>query len=152
LKNVYDSSLFTDLVSRFDSESDMVGGKFSNENENSKKSCHENENENKVNEVEENTSDNNFYPKIKDGFLRVKIPVAEVEGDFRMVPGGPVNEGRECETLVQVLQYGMYQVRTLQYTLFIYLFVIHFVKLSSSIVLIYMFIDVFIFHFSFFIF
>jgi hypothetical protein len=72
------------------------------------------ENEKESRRKDETDERNEIYPEIKDGFLRVKIPVAEVEGDFRMIPGGTVNEGRECETLVQVLQYGMYQVRTLQ--------------------------------------
>jgi hypothetical protein len=44
--------------------------------------------------------------------LRIMIPVAEVEGDFRMIPGNENNMGRKCETEVQVLQYGTYQVRT----------------------------------------
>lgn len=44
--------------------------------------------------------------------LRIMIPVAGVEGDFRMIPGNENNIGRKCETEVQVLQYGTYQVRT----------------------------------------
>jgi hypothetical protein len=44
--------------------------------------------------------------------LRIMIPVAGVEGDFRMIPGNKNNMGRKCETEVQVLQYGTYQVRT----------------------------------------
>ena len=44
--------------------------------------------------------------------LRIMIPVAGLEGDFRMIPGNENNMGRKCETEVQVLQYGPYQVRT----------------------------------------
>ena len=43
--------------------------------------------------------------------LRIMIPVAGVEGDFRMIPGNENNIGRKCDTEVQVLQYGTYQVR-----------------------------------------
>jgi hypothetical protein len=110
LENVYDTSHFTDLIYRVHSESNNVIENASSERNNKK------ENEKESRNKDETNVRNEIYPEIKDGFLRVKIPVAEVEGDFRMIPGGTVNEGRECETLVQVLQYGMYQVRTLQYS------------------------------------
>ena len=48
----------------------------------------------------------------EENILKISIPVAEVEGDFRMIPGNGNNIGRNCETELQVLQYGMYQVRT----------------------------------------
>jgi hypothetical protein len=41
--------------------------------------------------------------------LRVNIPVAQVEGDFRMEPGHEANIGRKCETDIEVLEYGEYQ-------------------------------------------
>jgi hypothetical protein len=112
LENVYDSSLFTHLIFRENSESNIfIENSSSDKNKTENTSRNANETDAKD---EKNSEKNRIYPKAVDGFLRVKIPVAEVEGDFRMIPGGTVNEGRECETLVQVLQYGTYQVRTLQ--------------------------------------
>lgn len=48
----------------------------------------------------------------EDDILKISIPVAEVEGDFRMIPGDSNNIGRNCETELRVLQHGTYQVRT----------------------------------------
>lgn len=62
-------------------------------------------------EKEENgiLSNENVFEK---DVLKISIPVAEVEGDFRMIPGNGNNIGRNCETELRVLQYGTYQVRT----------------------------------------
>ena len=66
-------------------------------------------NENGEKEESGNLSNENVS---EENILKISIPVAEVEGDFRMIPGNGNNIGRNCETELQVLQYGMYQVRT----------------------------------------
>ena len=80
---------------------------------------------------EETISKIKNVPKIT-GFLRIKIPIAGLEGDFRMLPGTAKLEGRACETEVQVLQFGFYQVcDTLIFIIlcFIYLLIYWFVSL-----------------------
>ena len=53
-----------------------------------------------------------LYPTITSEHLRIKIPIAVVDGDFRMEPGNEKSKGRKSETDLQVLQYGTYQVST----------------------------------------
>jgi hypothetical protein len=43
--------------------------------------------------------------------LVINVPVAEIPGDFRMEPGHDDNPGKHCETVLEVLQHGVYQVR-----------------------------------------
>jgi hypothetical protein len=64
--------------------------------------------------------------------LRIMIPVAGVEGDFRMIPGNENNMGRKCETEVQVLQYGTYQVRTYSVWRFFYNDVFSYVDMTDA--------------------
>ena len=65
-------------------------------------------------EKEENSILSKKNMSEKDDILKICIAVAEVEGDFRMIPGDSNNIGRNCETELRVLQHGTYQVRTKQ--------------------------------------
>jgi len=40
--------------------------------------------------------------------LIITVPVAEVEGQFKMEIGSPENPGRVCETKLEILEYGFY--------------------------------------------
>ena len=103
LKNVYDTKLFQNQIYRINNivEDSQEYSQEHSQEHSSKYSSQSNEEKNSNDE--EKKSQNL-------GFLRIKIPIAVVDGDFRMQPGTAKIKGRASETEVQILQYGFYQV------------------------------------------
>eukprot|EP01031_Cornospumella_fuschlensis_P026730 gene26730-32299_t len=50
-----------------------------------------------------------FRPANSSNKLVIRVPVAELDGDFRMEPGHDDNPGKPCETELTVLEYATYQ-------------------------------------------
>ena len=78
------------------------------------------------------------------GFLRIKIPIAAVDGDFRMQPGTAKIKGRASETELQILQYGFYQVCFVYTFIYFYLSIYMYIYLFIYL-LIYLFIYLYLF-------
>ena len=144
LKNVYDTQLFQNQIYRINNIVEH-SPKYSQEHsqEYSQKHCQEQGNishhSSHSNDekflLDENTNPRNL------GFLRIKIPIAGVDGDFRMQPGTAKIKGRASETIVEVLQYGFYQVSFIYLTIYLFIYLlIHFI---------YLFILLFIYFFIF---
>ena len=103
LKNVYDTKLFQNQIYRINNivEDSQEYSQEHSQEHSSKFSSQSNEEKNSNDEKKKSQN---------LGFLRIRIPIAVVDGDFRMQPGTAKIKGRASETEVQILQYGFYQV------------------------------------------
>ena len=107
LKNVYDTKLFQNQIFRINKiveDSQEYSQEYSQGNSQEHSSKYSSQSNEEKNSNDEEKKSQNL------GFLRIRIPIAVVDGDFRMQPGTAKIKGRASETEVQILQYGYYQV------------------------------------------
>ena len=141
LSTVYDPSIFTNKIFRVKSTEDQNNENVSNGLKNDTKSPSINTKKEEINtinsntKVEKNSNEvlcSSLYPTISSEHLRIKIPIAVVEGDFRMEPGNDKNKGRQSETDLTVLEYGTYQVRTCIFQILILIQLFYLLLFSST--------------------